>query len=192
VWICRQIPLLRRNILSPSSGLVVSICLKLHVALQPRSPRFIFSSPPQFLLHCIIQFNISPPYWKFTSPSVSLQASSSSSFPSPPPSTYFKEKSHSSEIHNRSDNNEIPGLIWNQKVRCRVNTFPPVDFILKRINLVHTVTPYFFTNHSKIRPFHYLRLCLHVLRFQVFRLKFCKYLLLSLHACYMSTSCHHL
>jgi hypothetical protein len=56
------------------------------------------------------------------------------------------------EAKNYSAGQEIPRLLWNQKVHCCVYKGPPLAPILSQMNLVHDFPPYFPETHSNYLP----------------------------------------
>jgi hypothetical protein len=48
-----------------------------------------------------------------------------------------------SEANSSSAGQEIPRVLWNLEVYCRVHRTPPSVHILNQINQVHTLQPYF-------------------------------------------------
>jgi hypothetical protein len=47
------------------------------------------------------------------------------------------------EANSWSASYEIPHLLWNQKVHCRVHKIPPPTSILSHMNQIRTLQPYF-------------------------------------------------
>jgi hypothetical protein len=45
---------------------------------------------------------------------------------------------------------QIPRLLWNPKFHYHVHSGPPVLPMLSQMNLIHTITPYFFMIHFSI------------------------------------------
>ena len=59
------------------------------------------------------------------------------------------ERSHSWEIKSFSASQEIPRILWNQKVHYRSHKCPPHVPILSLLDPVHTATSHFLTNHHQ-------------------------------------------
>ena len=57
--------------------------------------------------------------------------------------TYTMEQSPSSEANRFSASQEIPRILRNPKVHCRIYTNPPPVPILSQLNPVHTSTSHF-------------------------------------------------
>ena len=64
--------------------------------------------------------------------------------------TYSMEQSLSSEANRFSDNQEIPCILWNPKVHCRIYKCPPPVSILSQLDPVHTPTFYSLKIHLNI------------------------------------------
>jgi hypothetical protein len=60
------------------------------------------------------------------------------------------QQSHSLEAYSQSHRQEIPSILYNQKVHYRVHNSPPTAHILSQMNLVHTFPPYFPKIYSNI------------------------------------------
>jgi hypothetical protein len=62
----------------------------------------------------------------------------------------FMEHSPSSESNNQSPVQKISRPLWNPRVHHRFHKTPPLVHILRKINSVHTLPPYFYKIHSNI------------------------------------------
>jgi len=60
------------------------------------------------------------------------------------------EQSPSGEANSNLASQEIPHLLWNPKVHCRVHNSPPLVPILNQMHLVRAFPPYFSEIHSNI------------------------------------------
>ena len=64
--------------------------------------------------------------------------------------TYFMEQSPSWEANRLSASQEIPHILWNLKVHCRIHKCPPLVPTLCQLNPVHTPTTLFLKIHLNI------------------------------------------
>jgi hypothetical protein len=95
------------------------------------------------------------------------------------------EQSNSWETNSRSINQEIPHLLWVQKVHYRVHKSPPLDHIMKQMHPVHIFLP------PSLRSIITLSSHLHLglpsgLIPSSFPNKFFKHFSYIIHACYMT------
>jgi hypothetical protein len=64
--------------------------------------------------------------------------------------TYSTEQSPFWEANRFSASQEIPRILWNPKVHCRINKCPPPVPILSQLDPVHTPTPHIRKIHLNI------------------------------------------
>jgi hypothetical protein len=60
------------------------------------------------------------------------------------------ELSPSWETANYAPTQELPSVLWNPKVHCRVHKSPPMVPILSQIDPIHTIPPYLSKIHFNI------------------------------------------
>jgi len=54
------------------------------------------------------------------------------------------------KAESRSDVQEFSRTLWNHKFYYYVHKSPPLDLVLRQMNRIHTITPYFLTIHFNI------------------------------------------
>ena len=64
--------------------------------------------------------------------------------------TYFMRQSPSRGANRFSASQDIPRILWNPKVHCRIHKCPPLVAILSHINLVHAPTSHSLNIHFNI------------------------------------------
>jgi hypothetical protein len=60
------------------------------------------------------------------------------------------EQSPSSAANSRSASQKIPRLLWDTNVHYRVHKSPPMVPVLRNMNSVHTLPPYFIKIHLNV------------------------------------------
>ena len=71
-------------------------------------------------------------------------------FHSLPNNTYSMVQSSSWEADRFSPSQEIPRILWNPKVHCRIHKYPPPVLILSQLDAVHAPTSHFLKIHFNI------------------------------------------
>jgi hypothetical protein len=64
--------------------------------------------------------------------------------------TYSMEQSPSWKANRFAASQEIPRILWNPKVHCRIHKCPPSVSIMSQLNPVHTPTSHFLKIHLNI------------------------------------------